>query len=341
MVGAQLQGPRAGKRKEPWQAMRRGRWARRCAPAVWLLLAALLLQANSVASSATMPAGARPASGGNVSATNTSECELQWVCTNETHGGNETHGAQGASKMSEAEVKHELKGSRPKVHLISHGGHSPGGEMVGLFLLVMLVIGCLIRLGLENLKARWGIGIPSSVMLLFVGVVIGGSTWEVIIAADGEPTEPLSLSIMMWTWMDLRLILFMFLPALIFEGAMTTDYFIFKEQFAGGAMLAGPGMVFQIVLIATWAVYVFPYGWGWTESFLFGGILSATDPVAVIALMKEMALLSDLRVLLEAESLMNDGTAIVVFELCVMILLEPSTFLQYFGMGCQVSHVKV
>jgi len=112
---------------------------------------------------------------------------------------------------------------------------------------------------------------------------------------------------------------------------METDYFIFQQQFCGGIMLAGPGMILQILLIALWAMYIFPYGWGFTESLLFGSILSATDPVAVIGLMKELALLSDLRVLIVAESLMNDGTAIVVFELCIMVLLEPGSILMYVG----------
>ena len=89
-------------------------------------------------------------------------------------------------------------------------------------------------------------------------------------------------------------------------------------------MLAFPAMLLQVVLVAMVGLYTFPYGWGWTESLMFGGILSATDPVAVIALMKELGLLSDLRVLIEAESLLNDGTAIVVFELCHKILVHPS-----------------
>lgn len=45
-------------------------------------------------------------------------------------------------------------------------------------------------------------------------------------------------------------------------------------------------MLIQVGLIATTAKFMFGYGWGWTESLLFGGILSATDPVAVIALLK-------------------------------------------------------
>ena len=43
----------------------------------------------------------------------------------------------------------------------------------------------------------------------------------------------------MWTHMSPRLILFIFLPALVFEGAMSTDYYVFRHQFPSGVMLAG------------------------------------------------------------------------------------------------------
>jgi NhaP-type Na+/H+ or K+/H+ antiporter len=88
--------------------------------------------------------------------------------------------------------------------------------------------------------------------------------------------------------MSPRLILFIFLPALIFEGSLSTDFYVFRKQLFSGLLLAFPGMMVQIALIAVFAVYWFPFGWGWVESLLFGGILSATDPVAVIALMKEL-----------------------------------------------------
>lgn len=80
-----------------------------------------------------------------------------------------------------------------------------------------------------------------------------------------------------------------------------------------------------------------PYNWGWTESFLFGGILSATDPVAVIGLLKELGVLPDLRVLIEGESVFNDGTAIVVYELAKEILLEPSaSSADHVALGCRL-----
>ena len=48
---------------------------------------------------------------------------------------------------------------------------------------------------------------------------------------------------------------------------------------------------------------------------LLGGILSATDPVAVVALLREMGIKKSLATLIEAESLLNDGTAVVVYSI--------------------------
>jgi NhaP-type Na+/H+ or K+/H+ antiporter len=82
--------------------------------------------------------------------------------------------------------------------------------------------------------------------------------------------------------------------------------------------------------------YILPYEWGWTESMLFGGIMSATDPVAVIALLKELAVMPELSVLIEGESILNDGTAIIVYNLCLMVLFEPASGAAYFGRGVQL-----
>lgn len=51
----------------------------------------------------------------------------------------------------------------------------------------------------------------------------------------------------------------------------------------------------------------FPYGWNWKTSLLLGGLLSATDPVAVVALLKELGASKKLSTIIEGESLMNDG----------------------------------
>jgi NhaP-type Na+/H+ or K+/H+ antiporter len=54
-------------------------------------------------------------------------------------------------------------------------------------------------------------------------------------------------------------------------------------------VLAWPGVVVQFLLIALCAKYFFPYEWTWPEAFLFGAMMSATDPVAVVAVLQEVS----------------------------------------------------
>jgi NhaP-type Na+/H+ or K+/H+ antiporter len=68
-------------------------------------------------------------------------------------------------------------------------------------------------------------------------------------------------------------------------------------------------------LTAAAAKLIFPYEWEWPLALTVGAILSATDPVAVTALMKEVGCDPRLTMIIGGESLMNDGTAIVVFKL--------------------------
>ncbi|CAM9416845.1 unnamed protein product [Chrysoparadoxa australica] len=79
--------------------------------------------------------------------------------------------------------------------------------------------------------------------------------------------------------------------------------------------MAFPGMIVNVVLTATCFHEIMPYEWDWPTCFLIGGILAATDPVAVVALLEELGVAERLGVLIEGESLFNDGSAIVVFEL--------------------------
>jgi NhaP-type Na+/H+ or K+/H+ antiporter len=141
-------------------------------------------------------------------------------------------------------------------------------------------------------------------------------------------------------WSDISLepflLLHMFLPALIFESSMSCDYFVFSNHAIGAILLAGPGMVLQIVLIAVCVKFILPYSWGWIESLLFGGIISATDPVSVISLVKELGVVPDLGVLIEGESILNDGTAIIAFELCLAMLFTPGTPASFFGKAMQL-----
>jgi NhaP-type Na+/H+ or K+/H+ antiporter len=79
--------------------------------------------------------------------------------------------------------------------------------------------------------------------------------------------------------------------------------------------LAGPGVLLCTAILGALFKWSLPYGWGWDTCLMFGAILSATDPVAVVSLLKEVGASKRLGHIIEGESLVNDGTAIVVFKL--------------------------
>ena len=87
--------------------------------------------------------------------------------------------------------------------------------------------------------------------------------------------------------LDPRLLLLIFLPVLIFESAFVLDIHTFKKTVAQSLLLAGPGLLLITFLTALLARFLFNYNWSWVISLLFGTILSATDPVSVVSLLKE------------------------------------------------------
>lgn len=114
------------------------------------------------------------------------------------------------------------------------------------------------------------------------------------------------------------MILYLFLPILIFDAAYELDVHIFKKNLGNATLLAGPGMVVAMFLTGAMMIYlgtrVDSYAnWDWTYALMFGALISATDPVAVVALLKELNVSKRFSTLVDAESMLNDGTGIVLF----------------------------
>jgi NhaP-type Na+/H+ or K+/H+ antiporter len=111
---------------------------------------------------------------------------------------------------------------------------------------------------------------------------------------------------------------FVLLPPLLWESATNVHWHTFTHAFKASVLLAGPAVLILIGSIAILAHYVFPYNWDWSTSLLFGSILATTDPVAVVAMLRELGASRNLATLIEGESLLNDGSAFVIF----LILLD-------------------
>eukprot|EP01063_Lacrimia_lanifica_P006951 TRINITY_DN14403_c0_g5_i1.p1 TRINITY_DN14403_c0_g5~~TRINITY_DN14403_c0_g5_i1.p1 ORF type:complete len:1302 (+),score=440.67 TRINITY_DN14403_c0_g5_i1:105-4010(+) len=129
---------------------------------------------------------------------------------------------------------------------------------------------------------------------------------------------------------DPHLLFHVFLPILIFESAFATHHHVFKEVVWHCVFLAGPGLITCSALTAVAAKYFFTkYNWTWVACLLFGCILSATDPVAVVALLKELGAAPAISQLIEGESLLNDGTAIVFFVIFQDAIAEGRISLEW------------
>lgn len=113
---------------------------------------------------------------------------------------------------------------------------------------------------------------------------------------------------------DPSLMFLMFLPALIFESAFTISPHIIKREMGQALLLAVPGLVIAAFLTAWACQLIFvSYNWSFEVALLFGALISATDPVAVVALLRELGSSKRLATLIEAESLLNDASSVVLF----------------------------
>ncbi|KAB2041596.1 hypothetical protein E1A91_D02G164200v1 [Gossypium mustelinum] len=174
----------------------------------------------------------------------------------------------------------------------------------------VIFVGISLVLGIASRHLLRGTRVPYTVALLIIGLGLGsleyGTSHKLGRIGDG---------IRLWNNIDPDLLLAVFLPALLFESAFSMEVHQIKRCMAQMVLLAGPGVIISTFCLGFALKITFPYEWNWKTSLLLGGLLSATDPVAVVALLKELGASKKLSTIIEGESLMNDGTAIVVYQL--------------------------
>jgi CPA1 family monovalent cation:H+ antiporter len=111
--------------------------------------------------------------------------------------------------------------------------------------------------------------------------------------------------------------LFVFLPPLLFEAAWNLNYRAIVRQWPAIATLAGPGVLLTAAIVAGALMVVrVPLG----PAVLAGAILSATDPIAVVAIFRRLKVPVTLATIVECESLFNDATAVLLYR-CILTTL--------------------
>ncbi len=116
-----------------------------------------------------------------------------------------------------------------------------------------------------------------------------------------------------------ELILALFVPPLVFEAAFHLNFRDLGRNFKGILLLAIPGVILTTLIVG--GVLAFGIHMSLTVALIFGALIAATDPVSVVALFRTLGVPKRLAVIIEGESLFNDGTAIVLFNLMLVIFL--------------------
>ena len=163
----------------------------------------------------------------------------------------------------------------------------------------LLVILLLIALTVIFITRR--LAVPYTLGLVVVGLLIG-----LFGPAQGIQLTP-------------DLVLFVFLPALLFEGAWSISVERLRKNWLTIFLLAVPGLLLSLVLIAL--LLHFFTGLAWVDAFLLAAILSPTDPVAVLGLFRQLKVNEDLSTIIEGESLFNDGVAGALYQICLAFVL--------------------
>ncbi|MFT5132508.1 MAG: CPA1 family monovalent cation:H+ antiporter [Gammaproteobacteria bacterium] len=202
---------------------------------------------------------------------------------------------------------------------------------------IILIIMGLLTVAMIAAAICKNLPIPYTVFLVILGVLLGSMArnWPQLAQLQAFQLTP-------------ELVLFLFLPALIFESAFNLDARQLIKDLAPVLTLAIPALLISTAIIGLglwWLIDMDIF-----IALLFGALISATDPVAVVALFKELGAPQRLTVLVEGESLLNDATAIVVFNIILGLVitgsfvwsdigLATSSFLKVFIGGAVVGSV--
>ncbi|MBN2388089.1 MAG: Na+/H+ antiporter [Anaerolineales bacterium] len=192
--------------------------------------------------------------------------------------------------------------------------------MLDIFLIEEIAVGLLLLATIVGILAR-RLHMPYTVGLVTVGILLAFLYQE--FHFDVNPD----------------LILGIFVPPLIFEAAFHLSFQDLRRNVVPILTLAVAGVLVTTFLVG--GVVTLGTGLPFAYAILFGAMISATDPIAVISLFRTLGVPKRLQLLIEGESLFNDGTAIVLFGLAISMVDSGSfsiisglaNFLRIAGLG--------
>jgi len=169
-------------------------------------------------------------------------------------------------------------------------------------ILILLLIASFVAIGARRFR------LPYTLALVAVGLLLG---FVDLPALSGIELNP-------------DMLLLLLLPALLFEAAFHIEWADFRREAVAILTLAVVGV---LAAVAATALLVYAaLGWSglvpgfeWAHAFIFAAVIAATDPISVLALFRDLGVARRLYLLVEGESLLNDGVAVVVFGIVLAV----------------------
>jgi CPA1 family monovalent cation:H+ antiporter len=170
---------------------------------------------------------------------------------------------------------------------------------------IALLVGLLALAALVAIVAR-PLRIPYTVALVVAGLLVGG-------AASMAGIAPIEVTP--------DLVLVVLLPGLVFEAGYRLRVDELRRWSTGLVILAVPGVLISAVVVAV--VLCLAVGLPIELAFVAGAMVSATDPAAVVATFKRLKVAPALATMVDGESLLNDGTGLVLFAIALQAVARP------------------
>ena len=124
--------------------------------------------------------------------------------------------------------------------------------------------------------------------------------------------------------LDPNIVIYLFLPPLLFFAAFHTSWRDFVNNIVSIVLLAFGLVGFTIVGVAASTRYLLP-GFDWKLGLVLGSVVAATDPLAATATARRMGLPRNITDILEAESLVNDGSGLVALKFTLAMVVSGIT----------------
>jgi NhaP-type Na+/H+ or K+/H+ antiporter len=150
-----------------------------------------------------------------------------------------------------------------------------------------------------------------------MGVLLSALSTPTLVTFESKILKEISESFQYVQKIDYNFIFWLLLPPLLYEDAADGRWHVMVRVFPSSVLLAIPGVLFSACLTGVFMFFLPNAGLSPVLCLLLGSILAATDPVAVIGALKALQAPEKLGDIIKGESLLNDGSAFVLFKVCL------------------------